>query len=399
MDERVYWIWLQNAFGAGSAKPVQLVRRAGSAEALFRGGIGLWSSFTFVSDRELAAMSAYGVREAEAALDYCLRLGQQVYTPDTPGYPDLLREIYNPPAVLYVRGTLPDASGDIAIGVVGTRKAGKAGLRAAREISYELAQEGAAVISGGALGVDSEAHRGAIDGRGRTVAVLPCGLDYPYLMDNANLRREILDSGGALVTEYPMQTPVQRGAFQTRNRLISGMAHGVLVAEAPKKSGALITARYAAEQNREVFVFIGEDTAAFAGCIGLAEDGAARIRTAEDILRAFSAQRKSARTALLRQAAENVARPARRVRVVPLSDSAAETKTDAEKTPAAAQPEAGLSADAQRVLASLGGEPKHAAVLEAETGLSAGSVLAALTELELLGKIRSYPGQRFTKSD
>ena len=218
-------------------------------------------------------------------------------------------------------------------------------------------------------------------------------------MDNANLRREILDSGGALVTEYPMQTPVQRGAFQTRNRLISGMAHGVLVAEAPKKSGALITARYAAEQNREVFVFIGEDTAAFAGCIGLAADGAARIRTAEDILRAFSAQRKSARTALLRQAAENVARPARRVRVVPLSDSAAETKTDAEKTPAAAQPEAGLSSDAQRVLASLGGEPKHAAVLEAETGLSAGSVLAALTELELLGKIRSYPGQRFTKSD
>lgn len=161
MDERVYWIWLQNAFGAGSAKPVQLVRRAGSAEALFRGGIDLWSSFTFVSDRELAALSAYGVREAEAALDYCLRLGQQVYTPDTPGYPDLLREIYNPPAVLYVRGTLPDASGDIAIGVVGTRKAGKAGLRAAREISYELAQEGAAVISGGALGIDSEAHRGA----------------------------------------------------------------------------------------------------------------------------------------------------------------------------------------------------------------------------------------------
>ena len=196
-----------------------------------------------------------------------------------------------------------------------------------------------------------------------------------------------------------MQTPVQRGAFQTRNRLISGMAHGVLVAEAPKKSGALITARYAAEQNREVFVFIGEDTAAFAGCIGLAADGAARIRTAEDILRAFSAQRKSARTALLRQAAENVARPARRVRVVPLSDSAAEAKADAEKTPAAPQPEAGLSADAQRVLASLGGEPKHAAVLEAETGLSAGSVLAALTELELLGKIRSYPGQRFTKSD
>ena len=115
-------------------------------------------------------------------------------------------------------------------------------------------------------------------------------------MDNANLRREILDSGGALVTEYPMQTPVQRGRIPDAQP--ADFRHGAqacFVAEAPKKSGALITARYAAEQNREVFVFIGEDTAAFAGCIGLAADGAARIRTAEDILRAFSAQRKSAR--------------------------------------------------------------------------------------------------------
>ena len=228
MDERVYWIWMQNAFGAGSAKPMQLVRRMGSAEAFFRGGIGLWSSFSFISDKELAALSAYGAQEAEAALEYCLRLGQQVFTPDTPGYPALLREIYNPPAALYVRGALPEISGGIAVGVVGTRKAGAVGLRAAREISYGLALEGAVIVSGGALGVDSEAHRGAINGRTPTVAVLPCGLDYPYLMDNANLRREIIDRGGALLTEYPMQTPVQRGAFQTRNRLISGMAHGVL---------------------------------------------------------------------------------------------------------------------------------------------------------------------------
>lgn len=277
MDERVYWIWMQNAFGAGSAKPMQLVRRTGSAEAFFRGGIGLWSSFSFISDKELAALSAYGAQEAEAALEYCLRLGQQVFTPDTPGYPALLREIYNPPAALYVRGALPEISGGIAVGVVGTRKAGAVGLRAAREISYGLALEGAVIVSGGALGVDSEAHRGAINGRTPTVAVLPCGLDYPYLMDNANLRREIIDRGGALLTEYPMQTPVQRGAFQTRNRLISGMAHGVLVAEAPEKSGALITARYAVEQNREVFVFIGGDDPAFAGCAALAADGACAL--------------------------------------------------------------------------------------------------------------------------
>ncbi len=394
MDERVYWIWLQNAFGAGSAKPVQLVRRVGSAEAFYQGGVSLWSSFSFVSDKELSALSVYGVQEAEAALEYCLRLGQKVYTPDTPGYPALLQEIYNPPAVLYVRGALP-ARDSIAIGVVGTRKASAVGLRAARAISYELALGDAAVISGGALGIDSEAHRGALNGRGKTVAVLPCGMDYPYLMDNAILRREILDAGGALVTEYPMQTPVQRGAFQTRNRLISGMAHGVLVVEAPQKSGALITARYAVEQNREVFVFVGEEEKAFAGCIHLAEDGAARVRTAEDILQVFAARRKHTRVAAIQEAAARVARPAKRVRVVALSDS--------EPSPVAVQPEApavenDLSTQAQRVLGTLGAEPRHVSQIEAETGLAAAEVLAALTELELLGKICCYPGQRFTKS-
>ena len=391
MDERVYWIWLQNAFGPGSAKPIQIVKRVGSASSFHRGGIGLWSSFSFISDKELTALSTHGLPEAEAALDYCLRLGQQVLTPDSDGYPALLTEIYNPPAVLYLRGSLPDFSDAISIGVVGTRKASRAGLNAAREIAYQLALEDAVVVSGGALGVDSEAHKGALNGRGRTVAVLPCGLDYPYLMDNAILRREILDSGGALITEYPMQTPVQRGAFQTRNRLISGMAHGVLVAEAPKKSGALITAKYALEQNREVFAFIGEDETAFAGCIGLVQDGAAQVRTAHDILKAFAARQKRTRLLELEQAAQNLQKRVKvRARPMMLSDSAGE------QAPSSVSD--ALSTEARQVLAALNDVPKHASELETETGLPAGVILAALTELELYGWIRTNPGQRFTKS-
>ena len=228
MDNRVYWIWLQNAFGAGSPKPVQLVRRIGSAEKLYQGGTRLWSSFSFVSDKELAALNAYGAEQAAAALEYYLKLGQKVITPDDEDYPVLLKEIYNPPAVLYVQGDLSILSDAVSISIVGTRKASQNGLNAAREIAYGLALKNAVVISGGALGIDSEAHKGALNGRGKTIAILPCGLEYPYLMDNAILRREIVDFGGALVTEYPMHTPVQRGAFQVRNRLISGMAHGVL---------------------------------------------------------------------------------------------------------------------------------------------------------------------------
>lgn len=295
MDNRVYWIWLQNAFGAGSPKPVQLVRRIGSAEKLYQGGTRLWSSFSFVSDKELAALNTYGAEQAAAALEYYLKLGQKVITPDDEDYPVLLKEIYNPPAVLYVQGDLNILSDAVSISIVGTRKASQNGLNAAREIAYGLALKNAVVISGGALGIDSEAHKGALNGRGKTIAILPCGLEYPYLMDNAILRREIVDFGGALVTEYPMHTPVQRGAFQVRNRLISGMAHGVLIAEAPKKSGALITAKHALEQNREVFVFIGEDEKAFSGCIALEEDGAARIYTAEDVLNPFASRRRQER--------------------------------------------------------------------------------------------------------
>lgn len=395
MDNRVYWIWLQNAFGAGSPKPVQLVRRMGNAERLYQGGTRLWSSFSFVSDKELAALNAYGAEQAAAALEYYLKLGQKVVTPDDEDYPVLLKEIYNPPAVLYVQGDLNILSDAVSISIVGTRKASQNGLNAAREIAYGLALKNAVVISGGALGIDSEAHKGALNGRGKTIAILPCGLEYPYLMDNAILRREIVDFGGALVTEYPMHTPVQRGAFQVRNRLISGMAHGVLIAEAPKKSGALITAKHALEQNREVFVFIGEDEKAFSGCIALEEDGAARVYTAEDVLKPFASRRRQERIEQLARTAENIAHVSRvRPKIASLSDT--------EKEPEKTAPENNLlqnvSEDAKVVYAALNDTPKHASELELELGIPTGKILAALTELELFGLIKTYPGQRFTKA-
>ena len=292
----------------------------------------------------------------------------------------------------------------VSISIVGTRKASQNGLNAAREIAYGLALKNAVVISGGALGIDSEAHKGALNGRGKTIAILPCGLEYPYLMDNAILRREIVDFGGALVTEYPMHTPVQRGAFQVRNRLISGMAHGVLIAEAPKKSGALITAKHALEQNREVFVFIGEDEKAFSGCIALEEDGAARIYTAEDVLKPFASRRRQERIEQLARTAENISHVSRvRPKIASLSDTEKEPEI-AEKKPAEPIPALennllqNVSEDAKVVYAALNDTPKHASELELELGMSTGKILAALTELELFGLIKTYPGQRFTKA-
>lgn len=392
MDKRVFWIWLQNAFGPGSAKPRQIVERVGEPKEFYRGGIGLWSSFAFISDKELTALSVYGPEQAAAALEYCLRLGQKVITPDSSMYPSLLKEIYNPPAVLYVRGEMPDFNNTLWISAVGTRKSSEVGLHAVKDICNQLAKHDVVIVSGGALGVDSEAHRGALSAGGKTVALLPCALDYPYLMDNALLRREIVDMGGALISEFPMNTPVQRGSFQIRNRLISGIAHGVLIAEAPKRSGALITAKHALEQNREVFVFIGSDETAFEGCIKLTADGAQRVRTAEDILRNFAYFEKSK---MIMPAVKKAEVPVPKKRAV----KAVRVLSDSEPGAAVKEQEpVGVSDAARQVLAVLGDVPLHASEIELKTGLPAGEILAALTELELFGLICTSPGQRFTKA-
>lgn len=386
MDNRVYWIWLQNAFGPGSPKPRQIAERYGGPESFYRMGAGFWSDCSFISDREFASLSAFGPAHAEASLEYCDKLGQEVLTPDMPGYPALLKEIYNPPAALYVRGKLPESA--LTVTVVGTRKAGEKGRAAAREIACGLGQRGVTVVSGGALGVDSEAHRGAMLGGGKTVAVLPCGLDYPYLMDNAMLRGEIVDREGALLTELPAQSPVRQGAFQLRNRILSGLADGVLVVEAPEKSGALITAKHALEQDREVFVYIGGEGKAFAGCAALERDGAKRVSGAEEIVAAFEGRMRTERRELLSAAIASMRereRPAK-----------AAGNKEPEKEENGAVPE-GLSDGAAAVLAALGKEPVHVSVLAMKAGLSPGGVLAALTELEIRDLVAALPGQRFRR--
>ena len=175
-----------------------------------------------------------------------------------------------------------------------------------------------------------------------------------------------------------------------RIRLISGIAHGMLIAEAPKKSGALITAKHALEQNREVFVFIGEDEKAFSGCIALEEDGAARIYTAEDVLKPFASRRRQERIEQLARTAENISHVSRvRPKIASLSDTEKEPENNLLQN---------VSEDAKVVYAALNDTPKHASELELELGMSTGKILAALTELELFGLIKTYPGQRFTKA-
>jgi DNA processing protein len=214
-----------------------------------------------------------------------------------PEYPPLLREIYDPPAVLFFRGRLPDPEKPLAA-VVGTRRPSSAAAVQAFDICRELGRQGIAVVSGLALGIDAAAHRGNLEGGGATVAVLGSGADEIYPSSNRNLAGRILESGGAILSEYPPGTGPRKWNFPARNRIISALARGILVVEAPEYSGALITARCALEQNRDLWVAstgaagaggCGEFAAGLAiarraGSIKLAGDGAGIVRTAADIL-------------------------------------------------------------------------------------------------------------------
>ena len=199
-------------------------------------------------------------------------------------YPFFLGEIPNPPKQIYVRGVVPDSQLP-AIAIVGTRKATTAGIRIAEEVAAGLASRGITIISGLAMGIDTAAHRGALGVRGRTVAVLGNGISEIYPAQNERLAEEILEAGGAIISEYPPGEPSFRGNFIHRNRIISGLSVAVVVIEAPLRSGALNTAGFAAEQGRSVFVVPGPITHPnYVGSHALIRDGAILATGAADIL-------------------------------------------------------------------------------------------------------------------
>jgi DNA processing protein len=203
-------------------------------------------------------------------------------------YPPLLREIYDPPVIIFYRGNLPDPEKPLAA-IVGTRRPSPQALRQACDISRDLGRMGLSVVSGLALGIDAMAHRGNMESGCPTFAVLGSGLDEIYPQTNRMLARRILETGGGLISEYPPGTLPYKWNFPARNRIISGMARGVLIAEAPKRSGALITARYALDQNRDLWV--ASAGAGISpqfdrdGSMQLAENGAKVITGAADILK------------------------------------------------------------------------------------------------------------------
>ncbi|MCS7179491.1 MAG: DNA-processing protein DprA [Anaerolineae bacterium] len=351
-----YYVGFNRVRGIGPARLRMLIDAFGDverawhapAEALCRVGLDRRSLENLLETR--ARM------DLDQELRRVMAMGAHILTWEDEEYPRLLAEIPDPPPILYVRGELKPEDA-WAVAVVGTRRASTYGREVTRRLVAVLAQSGVTIVSGLARGIDAVAHQTALEAGGRTIAVLGCGIDRVYPPEHRELARRIATQG-ALVTEYPPGTPPEPGNFPPRNRIISGLSLGVLITEAGRDSGALITADYAAEQGRDVFAVPGSILSA--GCAGtnrLIQDGAKPVLDAADILQELNltmvAEQKEARQAL----------PA--------------TETEA------------------LLLAHLSAEPLHVDDLTRAVGLPVAQVTSTLTLMELKGMVRQVGGMKY----
>jgi len=284
MKDLKYWVWLSSLPGIGARKFYSLLERFETAENVFRCSAeelrnsGVLSEnlvHTVINNRSIEKIDNYLKKVKDNDIN--------VYLSNQEEYPANLKNIYDPPPILYSLGTLLPRDKD-AIAVVGSRKATEYGLKTAEKLACELVQNGITVVSGMALGIDAAAHKGAIKGGGRTIAVFACGVANPHPKSNINLYREILKNG-AVVSEYPLGIKPIPANFPARNRIISGLSLGTLIVEANIKSGSLITADFALEQGRDVYAVPGNiNSPNSMGTNSLIKNGAKLVDCVEDVL-------------------------------------------------------------------------------------------------------------------
>ncbi len=369
-DELTTWVALKSVEGVGSVAFRNLLAVYGSPRRVFEAALPDLEQAAGLNHKTARNIKDFrGWEQARAELAKAEREGVSIVTCEDPAYPERLRRIYDPPPLLYIKGSLDTA--DIPVAVVGSRNASPYGRYVTEKLSRELAQRGATVVSGLARGIDTCAHRGALAARGRTIAVMGCGIDVIYPPENRKLHGEIA-SNGAVVTEFAFGTEPDRPHFPARNRIISGLSLGVLIVEAGEKSGSLITARCALEQNREVFAVPGSiDLPGSRGTNRLLRQGAKLVETVEDILE----------------------------EILPQLERPNVTEERFARTKSAQQDRPGreaLTDNESRLLGFITEKPQDADTLITRTGLAAAEALSLLLSLELKGYIVQLPGKRFT---
>ncbi|MCE2717274.1 MAG: DNA-processing protein DprA [Dolichospermum sp.] len=370
IEERKYWLAWSQIPGIGPILIQRLQQHFSNLETAWKASPG-----------ELRKVEGFGIQTLEKVVQQKSRLNpeqlltqhQQInphfWTPADPEYPQLLREIPTPPPLLYYRGEidLQENSGQKPlVGIVGTRQPTEYGIKWTRQISTALAKNGFTVVSGMAEGIDTESHSATLKAGGRTIAVMGTGVDVIYPHKNRDLYQQILKSG-IVISEYPAKTPPNRTHFPRRNRIIAGLSRAVLVMEAPLKSGALITATYANEFNRDVYALPGKiDDQPSQGCLKLISQGAGLINhELNELLIMLGA--------------------------IPQIDI--ETETPLVKSP----PIPNLAPELQQIINILAVDALSFDFIIQKTGMNAAIVSSSLLQLELMGLVTQLPGMRYQK--
>jgi DNA processing protein len=382
-----YWLGLRRVQGVGPRTYRVLLEKFGSPERVFAASRDAIAS-AGISARVARAIAEFGDFDAvERELCELPRAGARIVRWTDDDYPPNLRHIPDPPPYFFVRGDAPLADGN-CIAVVGARAASDAGRAMARRLGFELAARGFTVVSGLARGIDGEAHQGALEAAGHTVAVMGCGIDVIYPAEHRKLAEQMIEAGGALISELPVGTQPLAENFPTRNRILSGLCLGVVIVEAAEKSGSLITARMALEQDRQVFAVPGSPLSGKTrGSNRLLREGAVLVECVEDVIEDLAPQlagvvKASSKTTAGRSpsgAQKPESRPARRS-IETLLKSGDKTIDDAKS-----------------ILLHLKDDNKlHVDALIEASGLDAQTVLRLLLELELKGIVSQHPGKLFS---
>ena len=364
--------------GVGPRAAAKLLERFGSAEAVYQAKRNELEKLKLLPEA-VDSIVAHDLHEkAELELLQVRRVGGDILVLDDGVYPALLREIYDPPIALYVKGAWSLCLDQPCIAIVGSRKCSTYGQNAALMLARDLAQRGVTIVSGFARGIDAAAHRGAIEGGGRTIGVLGTGIDEVYPRDHRKLADEILGAGGALVSQFPLATPPVSENFPYRNRIISGLSLGVVVVEAAENSGSLITARLAIEQNREVFAVPGNITSrtSFGTNYLIKGAGAKLVQQWQDI------------------AAELPPQIAARLLPPPLSVKKKE-KSLADRLALVPEGLTGFEHSVFKLLSA--DDPAHIDLLVDRSKLSISELTAALLTLEMRDLVRALPGKCFVR--
>lgn len=420
-NQTIYWLWIQQAIGYSSNRISQILERYTFAEDFYRASFEDKLACGYFGRGDLSALKNLSLDKASAVIKRCEQCNIDVVTIGDINYPERLKNISDPPAALFVRGNTSVLSDDLSVAMVGTRSASPYGRKNAFDFAYNLARNGVTVVSGGALGIDTCSHRGALQAGGKTVCVLGCGLEYNYLRDNEPMRKEIAKYG-AVVSEYPPDMPASKFTFPRRNRIISGLAKGVIVVEAGERSGSLITANLALEQNRDVFAVPGnaKNSVSF-GTDKLIADGAMSCTSAYDILAEYNKRYVSDKmcsppvksepitlfdfeenqTHITEKKAKKISK--KKEKKKSNSDKLTEEKKfeeDKEKQDGALhkitdEELCDLSDNAKTVIRLFDESEIHIDTITEKSGLPIGAVHSAVTELEMFDFIESLQGRRY----